>query len=255
MPLPQPHRAVLPASGILPLGCQGGFGGRESGLSCLWLSPGALVHVLHRPAAALPALEHLQRGDQAEHVPGYQLPQPGFHHPACQLQQLQTAHEQQGLDLRPVRAGRGGHPAPLTRGEPRRGCGGQEEGVVPPPTALALTPFSRAQVSAVCQHVRRLSPRGEGALRLVPGLQPRWPPPAHHEVAGDQLPLPRRLRPPLRVRLSPSTTGGDGRADSLGLLPRPLPPCIYFGVKRGPVCAPSPPAQPFLYWIKTKLSS
>lgn len=79
------------------------------------------------------------------------------------------------------------------------------------PKFLMLAPFSLAQVSAVCQHVCCLPPRGEGALRLVPRLQPRWPPPAHHEVAGDQLALPRWLRPPLRVHLSPLPAGADGQ--------------------------------------------
>lgn len=101
----------------------------------------------------------------------------------------------------------------------------------------------------MCQHVCRLSPRGEGALRLVSGLQPRRPPPAHHEVVGDQLPLPRRLRPPLRVHLSPLPDGGRrwaGWAGPPALLPSPhLPPCIYFCVNRGPVCPPVPPSRPF----------
>lgn len=74
---------------------------------------------------------------------------------------------------------------------------------------LFTHPFSLAQVSAVCQHVRRVPPRGEGALCLVPGLQPRRPSAAHHEVAGDQLTLPGGLRPPLRVHLSPTAARGQ----------------------------------------------
>lgn len=253
MPLPEPCKSSSPAAGILPLGHRTGiprgFWG-ASRLSCLWLSPGALVHVIHRPAAALPALEHLQRGDQAEHVPCHQLPQSGFHHPARQLQQLQTAHEQQGLDLRQVRAalraGRWGDCSLVTKGSPRGAAGAGGWGWYPlfPPCCAprgfslpTLALFSPAQVSTVCQHVCCLSPRGEGALRLVPGLQPRRPSPAHHEVAGDQLPLPRRLRPPLRVHLSPSPAGGDGsqvgqaavgRAGRATCLPAlPAPPSLY----------------------------
>lgn len=61
--------------------------------------PGALVHILHRPAAALLPVERVQPGGQAQHQPRHQLPQPGLYHPACQLQPLQTAHEQPGLGL------------------------------------------------------------------------------------------------------------------------------------------------------------
>lgn len=61
--------------------------------------PGALVHILHRPAAALLPLERVQPGGQAQYQPCYQLPQPGLHHPARQLQPLQTAHEQPWLGL------------------------------------------------------------------------------------------------------------------------------------------------------------
>lgn len=61
--------------------------------------PGALVHILHRPAAALLPLERVQPGGQAQHQPRHQLPQPGVHHPACQLQPLQAAHEQPWLGL------------------------------------------------------------------------------------------------------------------------------------------------------------
>lgn len=120
--------------------------------------PGALVHVLHRPAAAFLPLECVQPGGQAQHQPCHQLPQPGLHHPARQLQSLQAAHEQPGLGLR--------------------------------------------QVPPLRQHVRRLPPRGQGSVRVVPGLQSRRTPAAHHEVAGGQLPLPRRMRPPVRVLLT-----------------------------------------------------
>lgn len=119
--------------------------------------PGALVRVLHRPAAAFLPLERVQPGGQAQHQPGYQLPQPGLHHSACQLQPLQAAHEQPGLGLR--------------------------------------------QVPPLRQHVCRLPPRGQGLVRVVPGLQSRGPPAAHHEVAGGQLPLSCWLRPPVRVLL------------------------------------------------------
>ncbi|XP_070341424.1 GATOR2 complex protein WDR24 isoform X1 [Equus asinus] len=134
--------------------------------------PGALVHVLHRPAAALLPLERVQRSGQAEHQPRHQLPQPGLHYPACQLQPLQAAHEQPRLGLRPV-----------------------------PPLR---------------QHVRRLPPRGQGALRVVPGLQPRRPPAAHHEVAGRQLALPRGLRPPVRVLLTAGRRVGLGVSTNKG---------------------------------------
>ncbi|XP_077762092.1 GATOR2 complex protein WDR24 isoform X2 [Canis aureus] len=60
---------------------------------------GALVHVLHRLAAALLPLERVQPGGEAQHQPRHQLPQPGVHHPACQLQPLQAAHEQPRLGL------------------------------------------------------------------------------------------------------------------------------------------------------------
>uniref|UniRef100_A0A7N5KLS6 GATOR2 complex protein WDR24 n=1 Tax=Ailuropoda melanoleuca TaxID=9646 RepID=A0A7N5KLS6_AILME len=132
--------------------------------------PGALVRVLHRPAAALLPLERVQPGGQAQHQPRHQLPQPGVHHSARQLQPLQAAHEQPRLGLRPV-----------------------------PPLR---------------QHVRRLPPRGQGSVRVVPGLQSRRPLAAHHEVAGGQLPLPRGLRPPVRVLLTRRrwARGGRGRA-------------------------------------------
>lgn len=175
MPLPQPRKSSSPAAGILPLGRRTGiprgFWG-ASRLSCLWLSPGALVHIIHRPAAALPALEHLQRGDQAEHVPRHQLPQSGFHHPARQLQQLQAAHEQQGLDLRQVRAalraGRWGTALWSPRGVPE-GLQGQEDGVGTPSCPLVALPEGSlcprlpsslrhrcrqcASMCAVCHHV------------------------------------------------------------------------------------------------------
>lgn len=113
---------------------------------------------------------------------------------------------------------------------------------------LFTHPFSPAQVSAVCQHVRRVPPRGEGALCLVPGLQPRRPSAAHHEVAGDQLTLPGGLRPPLRVHLSPTAArgqqdcGGWGAGNGAGRLLlqqcslQPSHPslCIYFW--RQPFC-------------------
>lgn len=109
-------------------------------------------------------------------------------------------------------------------------------GLVPAPHSLSASPrepflafshpISPPQVPAVRQHVRRVPPRGEGALRLVPGLQPRRPPAAHHEVAGDQLPLPRGLRPPLRVHLSPATS--TGATAGWGTTPRVFV-CIYFG--------------------------
>lgn len=135
-------------------------------------SPGALVHLLHRPAAALPALEHLQRGDQAEHVSRHQLPQPGLHHPPHQLQQLQAAHEQQGLDLRQVRAGAGGQPrVPCWHSLGAAGAAVRSRmGLVPPPPrSLSVSPRGRSQPSltpylrrrcrqcasmcAVCHHV------------------------------------------------------------------------------------------------------
>lgn len=161
--------------------CAQGSPGSYSALPVL--PPGALVHVLHRPAAALLPLECVQPSGQAQHQSRHQLPQPGLHHPACQLQSLQAAHEQPGLGVRPL-----------------------------PPLR---------------QHVRRLPPRGQGALRVVPGLQPRRPPAAHHEVAGGQLPLPRRLRPPVRVLLTRCRAGGDGLVNQIkdagdilsGLLP------------------------------------
>lgn len=65
---------------------------------------GALVHVLHRPAAAIRALERVQRGDQAEYVQRHHLPQPDVYNSAHQLQQLQATDEQQGVDLRQVRS-------------------------------------------------------------------------------------------------------------------------------------------------------
>lgn len=136
--------------------------------------PGALVHVLHRLAAALLPLERVQPGGQAQHQPCHQLPQPGVHHSARQLQPLQAAHEQPRLGLRPV-----------------------------PPLR---------------QHVRRLPPRGQGSVRVVPGLQSRRPPAAHHEVAGGQLPLPRGLRPPVRVLLTRrrwARAGGAGRGQQI----------------------------------------
>ena len=146
--------------------CARAQGSRGSYSALPVLPPGALVHVLHRPAAALLPLERVQPSGQAQHQSRHQLPQPGLHHSACQLQSLQAAHEQPGLGVRPL-----------------------------PPLR---------------QHVRRLPPRGQGALRVVPGLQPRRPPAAHYEVAGGQLPLPRRLRPPVRVLLTLRRAGGDG---------------------------------------------
>lgn len=130
--------------------------------------PGALVHVLHRLAAALLPLERVQPGGQAQHQPCHQLPQSGLHHPARQLQPLQAADEQPWLGLR--------------------------------------------QVPPLRQHVRSLPPRGQRSVRVVPGLQSRGPPAAHHEVAGGQLPLPCRLRPLVRVLMTglPEAGGGPG---------------------------------------------
>lgn len=129
--------------------------------------------------------------------------------------------------------------------------------LLPPSRALPAhsQPNLPVQVSAVCQHVCRVSPRGEGALRLVPGLQPRRAPAAHHEVAGDQLPLPRRVWPPLRVHLSPLrvhlSPGGAGGAEQAAC-PARYPPgtglAVFICVNKGSGCAPCPAV---FYWIKT----
>lgn len=66
--------------------------------TCVSIS-GALVHVLHRPAAAIRVAERVQWGHQVEYVQRHHLPEPDVYNPAHQLQQLQAANEQQGLDL------------------------------------------------------------------------------------------------------------------------------------------------------------
>lgn len=58
------------------------------------------------------------------------------------------------------------------------------------------------QVPPVCQCMRRVSPCGEGTVRVVSGLQPRWTSGAHDELAQKQRSLPCRLRSPVRVHLS-----------------------------------------------------
>lgn len=67
---------------------------------------GTLVHVLHRPAAKVRVVERVQRGHQVKYVWRHRLPEPDVHDAAHQLQQLQAANEQQGLDLRQVRLAR-----------------------------------------------------------------------------------------------------------------------------------------------------
>lgn len=61
---------------------------------------------------------------------------------------------------------------------------------------------SLLQVPPVCQCMRRVSPCGEGTVRVVSGLQPRWTSGAHDELAQKQRSLPCRLRSPVRVHLS-----------------------------------------------------
>lgn len=60
---------------------------------------GALVYVLHRPAAEVWIVERVQRSHQAEHVQRHHLSEPDVNNTTHQLQQLQTGDEQQGLDL------------------------------------------------------------------------------------------------------------------------------------------------------------
>lgn len=97
----------------------------------------------------------------------------------------------------------------------------------PPPACLQVPPLR--------QHVRRLPPCGQGAVCVVPGLQPRRPPAAHHEVAGRQLPLPGWLRPPVRVLLTgraPGLINVRARALSFGV---PAPVSIRQSGVRCPV--------------------
>lgn len=65
---------------------------------------GTLVHVLHWSAAAIRAVERFQWGHQVEHLQRHYLPEPDVYDTAHQLQQLQAANEQQGLDLWQVKA-------------------------------------------------------------------------------------------------------------------------------------------------------
>lgn len=73
-------------------------------LSKLFPFLGALVHVLHWSAAAIRAVECIQWGHQVEHLQRHYLPEPDIYDTAHQLQQLQAANEQQGLELWQVKA-------------------------------------------------------------------------------------------------------------------------------------------------------
>lgn len=82
----------------------------------------------------------------------------------------------------------------------RWGYGGSSLGALGSPKTPAEVLYC-LQVPPLCQHVCCLPPRGQGSVRVVPGLQPRRPPATHHEVVGGQLPVPCRLWPSLRVLL------------------------------------------------------
>lgn len=60
---------------------------------------------------------------------------------------------------------------------------------------------SLLQVQPVCQRVCSVPPCGERTVCVVPGLQPRRTPGAHHELAQEQRTLPCRLWSPVWVHL------------------------------------------------------
>lgn len=109
------------------------------------LCSGALVHVLHRPAAEIWVVERVQRGHQVEHVRRHHLSEPDVHNAAHQLQQLQAANEQQGLDLRQVRTAR-----ELIHGEEMQNISMLLDG---DGSSLSSRCNQCASVCAVCHHV------------------------------------------------------------------------------------------------------